>query len=111
MYVFDVIVLREHIDYTVSINVDLKNVIICSTDFHKFMLVAESVTAILFPFVWQHVYVPILPAALSHFLDAPVPFLMGIYCASEEDKNNLCLPSEVHIVFLLFILLGVEFAF
>ena len=70
------------------------------------MLVAESVTAILFPFVWQHVYVPILPAALSHFLDAPVPFLMGIYCASEEDKNNLCLPSEVHLVFLLFILSG-----
>ena len=63
------------------------------------MLVAESVTAILFPFVWQHVYVPILPAALSHFLDAPVPFLMGIYCASEEDKNNLCLPSEVHLYF------------
>lgn len=97
--------------FTVSINVDLKNVIIFSTDFHKFMLVAESVTAILFPFVWQHVYVPILPAALSHFLDAPVPFLMGIYCASEEDKNNLCLPSEVHFVFLLFIISVVEFAF
>ena len=52
--------------------------------------------AILFPFIWQHVYVPILPAALSHFLDAPVPFLMGIFCASAEDKENLALPSEVH---------------
>ena len=70
--------------------------IISSTDFHKFMVVAESVTGVLFPFIWQHVYVPILPAALSHFLDAPVPFLMGIFCASEEDKNNLALPSEVH---------------
>ena len=65
------------------------------TDFHKFMLVAESIAAILFPFIWQHVYVPILPASLSHFLDAPVPFLMGIYCSSEEDKRNLALPSEV----------------
>lgn len=60
------------------------------------MLVAESMTAILFPFIWQHVYVPILPTALSHFLDAPVPFLMGIYCASEEDKQSLALPSEVN---------------
>ena len=59
------------------------------------MLVAESITSVLFPFIWQHVYVPILPAALSHFLDAPVPFLIGIYCASQEDKTNLALPSEV----------------
>lgn len=62
------------------------------------MLVAESMSAILFPFIWQHVYVPILPAALSHFLDAPVPFLMGIFCASEEDKKNLVLPSEVQFL-------------
>ena len=62
------------------------------------MLVAESVTSVLFPFIWQHVYVPILPAALSHFLDAPVPFLIGIYCASEEDKTNLALPSEVTVL-------------
>lgn len=68
-------------------------------DFHKFMLVAESMSAIIFPFIWQHVYVPILPPALSHFLDAPVPFLMGIYCASEEDKKNLVLPSEVSLAF------------
>ena len=59
------------------------------------MLAAESVTALIFPFVWQHVYVPILPASLSHFLDAPVPFIMGLYCNCEEDKNNLILPSEV----------------
>ena len=56
-------------------------------------------SAIIFPFIWQHVYVPILPPALSHFLDAPVPFLMGIYCASEEDKKNLVLPSEVSLAF------------
>lgn len=41
------------------------------------MIVAEGITALLFPFTWPHVYVPILPASLEHFLDAPVPFLMG----------------------------------
>ncbi|XP_078359146.1 DENN domain-containing protein 5B-like isoform X2 [Oculina patagonica] len=74
-----------------------QQILLLSNDFHKFMLVAESVTAVLFPFSWQHVYVPILPAALSHFLDAPVPFLMGIFCASEEDKKNLVLPSEASL--------------
>lgn len=43
------------------------------------MVVAEGTTALLFPFSWPHVYVPILPAELHHFLDAPVPFLMGMY--------------------------------
>jgi hypothetical protein len=43
------------------------------------MLVAECSTALLFPFSWPHVYVPILPASLHHFLDAPVPFVMGLH--------------------------------
>lgn len=46
-------------------------------DCQKLMVVAEGVTSLLFPFTWPHVYVPILPASLHHFLDAPVPFLMG----------------------------------
>jgi hypothetical protein len=53
-------------------------------DYHRLMLVAESVTALLFPFAWQHVYVPILPASLQHFLDAPVPFVMGLHSWSES---------------------------
>lgn len=48
-------------------------------DCQKLMVAAEGVTALLFPFSWPHVYVPILPASLHHFLDAPVPFLMGNY--------------------------------
>ena len=63
--------------------------------YHRFMLVAESLSNVIFPFTWQHVYVPILPASLNHFLDAPVPFIMGLYCKTEDDKRNLILPSEV----------------
>jgi hypothetical protein len=59
------------------------------------MLVAESVTALLFPFSWQHVYVPILPASLQHFLDAPVPFVMGLHSCSE---SQLKIASEVSVL-------------
>lgn len=54
------------------------------------MLVAETINCLLFPFAWPHVYVPILPTSLAHFLDAPVPFIMGI-------TRNACMkiPSEV----------------
>ena len=47
------------------------------------MLVSEGLTALLFPFQWQHVYVPILPTSVSHFLDAPVPFIMGLHHGME----------------------------
>ena len=53
-------------------------VLVYSCDVDKLMLVSESVTALLFPFAWQHVYVPILPPNLENFLDAPVPYMMGL---------------------------------
>ncbi|XP_017883207.1 DENN domain-containing protein 5B isoform X2 [Ceratina calcarata] len=71
-------------------------VLLRSSDFHKLMVVSECITALLFPFSWQHVYVPILPASLHHFLDAPVPFIMGLHAQSESgilkiaSEANLC---------------------
>ncbi|KAG8226106.1 hypothetical protein J437_LFUL006735, partial [Ladona fulva] len=50
------------------------------------MLVAESITCLLFPFAWQHVYVPILPSSLIHFLEAPVPFVMGLPAGQQSEK-------------------------
>ncbi|XP_076249872.1 DENN domain containing pinstripe isoform X2 [Calliopsis andreniformis] len=71
-------------------------VLLRSSDFHKLMVVSECITALLFPFSWQHVYVPILPASLHHFLDAPVPFIMGLHAQNEggvlkiASEANLC---------------------
>lgn len=64
------------------------------TDYHKLMTVAECINVLTFPFTWQHVYVPILPASLTHFLDAPVPFIMGLHHGREK-RSELTLPSEV----------------
>lgn len=60
---------------------------------------AESITTLMFPFQWQHVYVPILPASLLHFLDAPVPYLMGLHSNGQDDRTNLELPQEVQIIY------------
>lgn len=61
------------------------------------MTVAEGITTLLFPFQWQHVYVPILPASLLHFLDAPVPYLMGLQSKEGTDRSKLELPQEVSV--------------
>ena len=73
------------------------------------MLVCESVTSLMYPFVWQHVYVPILPPNLENFLDAPVPYIMGLLrrthdielskrgavCILDIDNGELDLPEEL----------------
>lgn len=60
-------------------------------DYQRLTLVAEALVCLLFPFTWQHVYVPILPASLQHFLDAPVPFVMGLHSC----EPRLKMASEV----------------
>ncbi|XP_030385516.1 DENN domain-containing protein 5B [Scaptodrosophila lebanonensis] len=87
-------------------------VLLRSTDYQRLMIVGECITSLLFPFIWPHVYAPILPAALHHFLDAPVPFVMGLHaeceaahkigseatlCFVDIDKKLIQLPEELPI--------------
>ncbi|KAI4485582.1 hypothetical protein M0802_012704 [Mischocyttarus mexicanus] len=73
-------------------------VLLRSSDFNKLMVVSECITALLFPFSWQHVYVPILPASLHHFLDAPVPFIMGLH--AQTDGCVLKIASEANLCYV-----------
>uniref|UniRef100_A0A4W3GF02 DENN/MADD domain containing 5B n=1 Tax=Callorhinchus milii TaxID=7868 RepID=A0A4W3GF02_CALMI len=68
--------------------------------YQRLMTVAEGITTLLFPFQWQHVYVPILPASLLHFLDAPVPYLMGLQSKEPNDRSKLELPQEANLCFV-----------
>lgn len=69
------------------------------TDYQNLMLVAETLNCLLYPFSWPHVYVPILPASLKHFLDAPVPFIMGVN--RNSSPNVAAEVSDVRLVNLV----------
>uniref|UniRef100_A0A6Q2YGI4 DENN domain containing 5B n=1 Tax=Esox lucius TaxID=8010 RepID=A0A6Q2YGI4_ESOLU len=75
-------------------------ILLYSQDYQQLMTVAEGITTLLFPFQWQHVYVPILPASLLHFLDAPVPYLMGLQSKEGTDRSKLELPQEANLCFV-----------
>ncbi|XP_031443252.1 DENN domain-containing protein 5A isoform X2 [Clupea harengus] len=75
-------------------------ILLYSQHYQRLMTVAESITALMFPFQWQHVYVPILPASLMHFLDAPVPYLMGLQSNGSQDRSKLELPQEANLCFV-----------
>uniref|UniRef100_A0ABI7XHE1 DENN domain containing 5A n=2 Tax=Felinae TaxID=338152 RepID=A0ABI7XHE1_FELCA len=72
-------------------------ILLYSQHYQRLMTVAETITALMFPFQWQHVYVPILPASLLHFLDAPVPYLMGLHSNGLDDRSKLELPQELEV--------------
>lgn len=67
----------------------LEQRILITSRYHlPLMLVAESLSNLLQPFSWQHVYVPILPSRLGlHYLDAPTPYIMGIVLANSDLLN------------------------
>jgi hypothetical protein len=74
-----------------------QRILITSSRHLPLMLVAESLTNLLRPFTWQHVYVPILPSRLGlHYLDAPTPYIMGIVQSQfrvDEPNDHDCPPS------------------
>uniref|UniRef100_A0A8C4S5B5 DENN/MADD domain containing 2C n=1 Tax=Erpetoichthys calabaricus TaxID=27687 RepID=A0A8C4S5B5_ERPCA len=46
---------------------------------------AHAAIALLYPFTWQHTYIPVLPASMIDIACSPTPFLIGILsCALPE---------------------------
>lgn len=69
-----------------------QRVLLLSKSVQRLILVAESLAALLAPFRWQNVYVPILPYAQVMFLEAPLPYIMGLQCQKivPEDLGLSC---------------------
>lgn len=38
-----------------------------------------SLISLIFPFEWNFVFIPVLPSKLKAFIDAPLPYIIGIY--------------------------------
>ncbi|ETL39276.1 hypothetical protein L916_09352 [Phytophthora nicotianae] len=44
--------------------------------------ICEALCALLFPFNWKHVFIPFLPVKLIEYLQAPVPYFIGLHTNS-----------------------------
>lgn len=54
----------------------------------------RALSALMFPFKYAHVYIPLLPAALAEVLNTPTPFLMGVHSSLEEEVEDLVIISN-----------------
>ena len=55
-----------------------RRILLLSSRISKLTMVSEALLALLYPFYWSHVYIPLLPKALIDFLHAPMPFIIGM---------------------------------
>ncbi|XP_019341593.2 DENN domain-containing protein 2C isoform X3 [Alligator mississippiensis] len=49
----------------------------------------HAVVAMLYPFTWQHTYIPVLPAPMIDIVCSPTPFLIGILSCSLPQLQDL----------------------
>jgi len=58
-------------------------------------VIAESITALLYPMHWQAFYLQPVPKDLLAYLDSPFPFILGIHSALLEDVSKDSLKEVV----------------
>ncbi|CAI8047300.1 C-myc promoter-binding protein [Geodia barretti] len=57
--------------------------------------IGEALRSVLFPFSWQCTYIPMCPLAFSNYMQAPVPFIIGV---DSQYFNVFEKPSDVCVV-------------
>jgi len=72
-------------------------ILIHSTNVAQVAMVAEVITALIFPFTWQLPYIPVLAQQMLEILDAPLPFFVGVPTASLKNVEKGTL-SEIVVV-------------
>lgn len=83
-----------------------EQIVLRSADYEQMVMVAECITALMYPFAWHHVYVPILPTTLLQYVEAPMPYIMGLHadlavapppgvCVVDLDRGSVALPDDV----------------
>lgn len=57
---------------------------------------AHSALALLYPFTWQHTFVPVLPANMLDISCSPTPFVMGALSPSLDQLLDLPIEEVSH---------------
>lgn len=76
-----------------------RKIIVISSYSNILTYACEAILALCFPFTWDHIYIPILPARLLSYLQAPVPFLVGLnreYFNTPLERENR--PSDAVLI-------------
>lgn len=66
-----------------------QKVLFHSSSYARLNEACHALTALLYPFRYAHVYIPILPASLVEVLSTPTPFIMGVHSSLRGEVAEL----------------------
>jgi len=52
--------------------------VIFSNDISRLSSFCQALISLLYPFTWQHIFIPVLPQSLIDYVCSPVPFVIGV---------------------------------
>lgn len=55
-----------------------RRIIFTSKRLTRLSACVQSANDVIYPMIWQHIFIPVLPMALIDYLLAPMPFLIGV---------------------------------
>lgn len=70
-----------------------RRILLRSKKYSVLTLVSEAICHLIYPFRWQHVYIPLLFFSGVDYIDAPTPYMMGLH--SDVDTSNLAIDGVV----------------
>lgn len=74
-----------------------RRIIVTSRKLTRLSACVQSANDVIYPMNWQHIFIPVLPAALVDYMHAPMPFLIGV----PEDVLQQVQRSDVGDVVIL----------
>ncbi|KAG5884190.1 hypothetical protein JTB14_020713 [Gonioctena quinquepunctata] len=60
-----------------------------SKSYNRLTEACRALTAVMYPFRYTHVYIPLLPAPLVEVLSTPTPFIMGVHSSLKSEVAEL----------------------
>ncbi|KNA06482.1 hypothetical protein SOVF_180550 isoform A [Spinacia oleracea] len=70
-----------------------RRILLRSNKYSLLTLVSEAICHLIYPFRWQHVYIPLLFFSGVDYIDAPTPYIMGLH--SGVDTTGLSMDGVV----------------
>lgn len=71
-----------------------QRIIITSSSLGVISDTIHSLISLLSPFHWEHIFIPILPSSLAHYISAPMPFIVGTQSNVLEQLLKMQIPLE-----------------
>ncbi|XP_019446275.1 PREDICTED: DENN domain and WD repeat-containing protein SCD1 isoform X2 [Lupinus angustifolius] len=70
-----------------------RRILLRANKYSLLTLASEAICHLIYPFRWQHVYIPLLFFSGVDYIDAPTPYMMGLY--SGVDTSTLSMDGVV----------------